>query len=110
MERAPRASGQPWWSSRAEYNRRGRQGYLQVEIEKDPWNLIHLRAACGRVALRRDGPVLATRTAYAVRGRWTHRSLGDGGPGLDRRRERGNPAVSLSRPGRLLGRSATRGS
>jgi hypothetical protein len=68
MERAPRASGQPWRPSRAEYNRRGRQGYLHVEIEKNPWNLIHLRAACGRVALRRDGPVLATRTAYAVAG------------------------------------------
>ena len=40
--RWPRAFGEAWRSLRAEYNRRGRQGYLHVEIEKDPWNLIHL--------------------------------------------------------------------
>jgi len=29
------------------YNHAGRQGYLQKEIEKDPWNLIRFRPAEG---------------------------------------------------------------
>src|SRR6186997_3500592 len=78
FERAQRAFGTPWPLPRAEYNRRGRQGYLLVEIEKNPWNLIHHRAV-----RRFGGPTMA---------------LGDGGPGLDRRRERGNPAVSSREP------------
>ena len=57
-----RASGGPGSHDAGEYNHPGRQGYLRSGIEKDPWNLIHLRA----MRKRHGGPTIALATVGPV--------------------------------------------